>query len=169
VSGSRYVNCQFTLTSSATRQGDITALAPIAVLLSRLRQGAGGNEDGVDHSQARRVAAAAAEGGAPITASASPIALYRATVRSILRQRGHVFEVRNQCTCANDRVGGTSSTKQGTSTASSFHHLIRPLQEQRRDRQAARLGGLEVDDQLERGRLLNRGGRRAYGAAKSIR
>src|SRR5258708_14039007 len=34
-------------------------------------------------------------------------------------------------------------------------HRIRPLQERRRDRQAERLGGLEVDDQLELGRLLD--------------
>jgi hypothetical protein len=33
-------------------------------------------------------------------------------------------------------------------------YLIRPLQERRRDRQAERLGGLEVDDQLELCRLL---------------
>src|SRR6266478_2659044 len=33
-------------------------------------------------------------------------------------------------------------------------HLIRPLQERRRDRQAEGLGGLRVDDQLELGRLL---------------
>src|SRR5260370_25134675 len=35
-------------------------------------------------------------------------------------------------------------------------HLIRPLQERRRDRQAEGLGGLEVDDQLELGGLLDR-------------
>ena len=34
-------------------------------------------------------------------------------------------------------------------------HLIRPLQERRRDRQTEGLGGLEVDDQLERRRLLH--------------
>ena len=34
-------------------------------------------------------------------------------------------------------------------------HLIRPQQQRRRDRQAERLGGLEVDDQLELGRLLD--------------
>ena len=34
-------------------------------------------------------------------------------------------------------------------------HLIRPLQERRWDRQAEGLGGLEVDDQLERGGLLD--------------
>jgi hypothetical protein len=38
-----------------------------------------------------------------------------------------------------------------------FDHLIRPLQERRRNRQAEEgLGALEVDDQLELGRLLNR-------------
>src|SRR5207244_6861974 len=35
-------------------------------------------------------------------------------------------------------------------------HLIRPRQYRRRDRQAERLGGLEVDDQLEFPRLLCR-------------
>ena len=34
-------------------------------------------------------------------------------------------------------------------------HLIRPLQERRRDRQPEGLGGLEVDDQLELRRLLH--------------
>src|SRR5215813_563219 len=34
--------------------------------------------------------------------------------------------------------------------------LIRPPQHRRRDRQAERLGGLEVDDQLELGGLLDR-------------
>src|SRR6266481_6720411 len=34
-------------------------------------------------------------------------------------------------------------------------HLIRPLQERRRDRQAEGLGGLEVDDELELGGLLD--------------
>jgi hypothetical protein len=33
--------------------------------------------------------------------------------------------------------------------------LIRPLQERRRDRQANRLGGLEVDHQFQRRRLLD--------------
>ena len=37
----------------------------------------------------------------------------------------------------------------------SLDHLIRPLQERRRDRQAERLGGLEVDHQLELRRLLD--------------
>src|SRR5260370_29731299 len=35
-------------------------------------------------------------------------------------------------------------------------HLIRPLQERWRDRQAECLGGLEADPELERGRLLDR-------------
>jgi hypothetical protein len=35
-------------------------------------------------------------------------------------------------------------------------HLIRPLQERRRDRQAEGLGGLQIDDQLELGWLFNR-------------
>jgi len=33
-------------------------------------------------------------------------------------------------------------------------HLIRPLQERRRERQTEGLGGLEIDDQLELRRLL---------------
>src|SRR5258708_31894537 len=37
----------------------------------------------------------------------------------------------------------------------SLDHPIRPLQERRRDRQAERLGGLEVDHQFELGRLLD--------------
>jgi hypothetical protein len=41
-------------------------------------------------------------------------------------------------------------------TGPSLDDLIRPQQERRRNRQAERLGGLEVDDQLERGRLLDR-------------
>src|SRR5690242_10133265 len=44
-----------------------------------------------------------------ITASASFITLYRAIVRSILRHRGQVSAVRNQCTCANDLLGETAS------------------------------------------------------------
>src|SRR5881397_2132666 len=35
-------------------------------------------------------------------------------------------------------------------------HLIRPQQQRGRDREAEGLGGLEVDDQLELGRLLER-------------
>src|SRR5262247_4141899 len=38
----------------------------------------------------------------------------------------------------------------------SFDHLIRPLQERRRDREAESLGGLEVDDQLELNGLFDR-------------
>src|SRR6266481_3751067 len=37
-----------------------------------------------------------------------------------------------------------------------INHLIRPLQERRRDREAQVLGGLEVDEQLELGGLLSR-------------
>src|SRR5262245_40555930 len=37
----------------------------------------------------------------------------------------------------------------------SLDHLVRPPQQRRRDRQAERLGGLEVDDQLELGGLLD--------------
>src|SRR5438445_2462137 len=36
-----------------------------------------------------------------------------------------------------------------------FDHLIRPQQQRLRDRQPERLGGLEVDDQLELGGLLD--------------
>ena len=35
-------------------------------------------------------------------------------------------------------------------------HLIRPPQQRRRDRQTEGLGGLEIDDQLKLGGLLNR-------------
>ena len=44
-----------------------------------------------------------------ITASASFITLYRPIVRSILRHRGQVSAVRNQCTCANDLLRETAS------------------------------------------------------------
>jgi hypothetical protein len=37
----------------------------------------------------------------------------------------------------------------------SLYYLIRPQQQRRRDREAERLGGLEVDDELERSRLLD--------------
>src|SRR5438552_17898977 len=37
----------------------------------------------------------------------------------------------------------------------SLNDLVRPLQQRRRDRQPERLGGLEVDHQLELRRLLN--------------
>src|SRR5262249_31919313 len=36
-----------------------------------------------------------------------------------------------------------------------FNHFIRPEQQRRRDGEAERLGGLEVDDKFERGRLLH--------------
>jgi hypothetical protein len=38
----------------------------------------------------------------------------------------------------------------------SFDHLVRPQQQQRRDREAERLRGLEVHDQIELDRLLDR-------------
>ena len=44
----------------------------------------------------------------------------------------------------------------GSSLLPSLNHLIRRLQERPRNRQAEGLGGLEVHDQLERGRLLDR-------------
>ena len=54
------------------------------------------------------------------------------------------------------RLGGerrgeetTASGQQGTPAGPSLDHLIRPLQERRRDGQAEGLGGLEVDDELE--------------------
>ena len=37
-----------------------------------------------------------------------------------------------------------------------FDHPVRPLEKRRRDRQAERLGGLEVDGEVELGGLLNR-------------
>jgi len=40
--------------------------------------------------------------------------------------------------------------------AGSLDHLIRPLEQRRRDREPERLGGLEVDYQLEFGGLLDR-------------
>jgi hypothetical protein len=40
-------------------------------------------------------------------------------------------------------------------TSSLFNHLIRPLQKGRRDRQAEGLGGLEVDEQVVLGGLLD--------------
>src|ERR1700730_10465866 len=43
----------------------------------------------------------------------------------------------------------------GWLVAGLLDHLIRPLQERRRDREAEGLGGLEVDHQLELGRLLD--------------
>jgi hypothetical protein len=47
-------------------------------------------------------------------------------------------------------VSRVQPQKQTTSQAATglFDHLIRPLQERRRDRQAEGLGGLEIDDQL---------------------
>ena len=44
----------------------------------------------------------------------------------------------------------------GTRGGPSLDHLIRPLQERRRDREAEGLGGLEVDHELELRRLLHR-------------
>src|SRR5882672_1463556 len=37
-----------------------------------------------------------------------------------------------------------------------FNHVIRPQHQRRRDREAKGLGGLQVDDQLVLGRLLDR-------------
>jgi hypothetical protein len=49
----------------------------------------------------------------------------------------------------------TQGGSQGCLVAKLLDHLIRPLQERGRDRQAEGLGGLQVDDQLELGRLLD--------------
>src|SRR5258705_9565686 len=38
----------------------------------------------------------------------------------------------------------------------SLHHVVRPQQQRRRDREPERAGRPEVDDQLERGGLLDR-------------
>src|SRR5215470_13199175 len=46
--------------------------------------------------------------------------------------------------------------QRGTRGGPSLNDLIRPRQHRRRDGQAERLGGLEVDDELELGRLLDR-------------
>src|SRR5262249_56018968 len=53
------------------------------------------------------------------------------------------------------RRGGSRSDCPRMRVGRSLDHLIRPRQQRRRDRQAERLGGLEVDDQLELGRLLD--------------
>src|SRR6266850_7458581 len=53
----------------------------------------------------------------------------------------------------------------------SLDHLICPLPERRRDREAEGLGGLEVDNQIELGRLLDRkiGGLRTFANLGHIR
>src|SRR6266436_3978726 len=53
------------------------------------------------------------------------------------------------------RRGGCQRACRGTPADPSLNHLIRPPQQRRRDRQAERLGRLEVDDQLELGGLLD--------------
>src|SRR5262249_48298773 len=53
------------------------------------------------------------------------------------------------------RRGGSRSDCPRMRVGRSLDHLIRPRQQRRGDRQAERLGGLEVDDQLELGRLLD--------------
>jgi hypothetical protein len=52
-------------------------------------------------------------------------------------------------------AGGVEGGEQLGHAAGLLDYLIRSLQERRRDRQAERLGGLEVDDQLELRGLLN--------------
>jgi len=49
-----------------------------------------------------------------------------------------------------------SSSQWAQASVALFDHLIRPLQERLGDGQAEGLGGLEVDDQLELGGLLDR-------------
>jgi hypothetical protein len=49
-----------------------------------------------------------------------------------------------------------SSSQWAQSSVALFDHLIRPLKQRLRDRQAEGPGGLEVDHQLELGRLLDR-------------
>src|SRR5215813_6621062 len=51
--------------------------------------------------------------------------------------------------------GGRRSCHRGMHAASLLDHLIGPCQQRLRDRQAQRLGRLQVDDQLELGRLLD--------------
>src|SRR6266446_2535571 len=53
------------------------------------------------------------------------------------------------------RQGGRRPRYRGMFVDPSLYDLIRPLQERLRDRQAEGLGGLEVDDQLELGGLLD--------------
>src|SRR4029453_282157 len=53
-----------------------------------------------------------------------------------------------------------AASSAGSGGAPLFDDLIRPRQQRRRDGEAEGLGGLEVDDQLERCRLLNRKVRR---------
>ena len=52
-------------------------------------------------------------------------------------------------------ISGCSPGAQRPTSPKSLDHLIRPLQQRRRHRQPERLGSLEVDDQLELGRLLD--------------
>jgi len=66
------------------------------------------------------------------------------------------------CGCAspNSNIGaptaGTPRTLLNHILSGLLNHLIRPLQERRRDRQAEGLGGLEVDNELELLGLLYR-------------
>src|SRR6476660_6462570 len=58
--------------------------------------------------------------------------------------------------------GGPAGARRGTQGSSGdgrcglLDHLVRPLQERRRDRQAERTGGTLADDQLEASGLLHR-------------
>src|SRR5690242_20723019 len=63
--------------------------------------------------------------------------------------RRDLVRVASQDSCFAGRA--RQSTAQGL-----LDHLIRPRQERRRDRQAEGLGGLEVHDQIELCRLLDR-------------
>src|SRR5713101_5743230 len=84
-------------------------------------------------------------------------------IREILRQKWTLGRTHRQV-AEGLRVGlGTVSTvghvenpRHSFRLSSSFYELIRPQQQRRRDRQAERLRGLEVDDQLELRRLFDR-------------
>src|SRR5688572_9761997 len=53
------------------------------------------------------------------------------------------------------RRGHQPARSAGSGGGSSLDHLVRPQQQRRRDRQIEGLGGLEIDDQLELGGLLD--------------
>jgi hypothetical protein len=70
------------------------------------------------------------------------------------------FDLRSGAVRGRDGPGASNSTgRHGRSAYTggrSLDDLIRPGQQRRRDRETERLGGLEVDDELELGGLLNR-------------